>query len=68
MSTPKYFGLLLITAVAAIIGLTAFSAAPTISSKESPVANRKASESPPAKPEASNVSRSKRRFRWFGSF
>ncbi len=44
MSTPKYFGFFLLVAVAATIGLAAFSATPTISRKEGPVTDRKANK------------------------
>jgi peptide methionine sulfoxide reductase msrA/msrB len=44
MSTEKYLGLLAVAAVAATIGLAAFSATPTISRREAPVTERKASK------------------------
>ena len=44
MSTQKYLGLLAVAAVAATIGLAAFSATPTISRREAPVTERKASK------------------------
>jgi peptide methionine sulfoxide reductase msrA/msrB len=44
MSTQKYLGLLAVAAVAATIGLAAFSATPTISRREAPVTERKANK------------------------
>jgi len=44
MSTQKYLGLLAVAAVAATIGLTAFSATPTMSRRESPVTERNANK------------------------
>ena len=44
MSTQKYLGLLVVAAVAATIGLAAFSATPTISRREAPVTKRKANK------------------------